>query len=324
MPVRIWQSFSCNNSSSYRLVARFVDKATAKATAKDLGAFFKAYATEMDALVEANDYTWPNNWPPGALAFAKQHGFKLDKHPMSWGDTGLTDDEPKIVVEDDTLLVFHDYCGGGLGRGMHGFLKARGARDVSEEDSGPQMTLMFPYAGGTKKLDNDLAKLFAQVEEFDYRDVEPLVTPWKGHEAYGSAAFYRDPKTVAMVFPFDPRDLPLIRAWLAKYGIHQPVIHFCDDKAEEKFASIAGAICDACAAPLELWHPALRDVETEQMACTACGGLYELSTVMAAQKKRRKARERAEAKAAEAAAVAEAAKAAVKKPAKKKPPKKKR
>lgn len=314
MTIKIWQSYSCNNSSSYRLVARFADHATAQAAATELDAFFKAYAVEIDAVVEANDYEWPDKWPPGAVAFAKKHGIALPRDLIGWGDEGLTGDEPEIVAEDDVLLIYHSYCGGGLGKSVPAYLKVRGATEV-DEDSELTATILFSYTGGNKKLDGELKKLFAQIDE-ESRDVEPLVTPWKGRECYGTAAFYRDAKTVGMVIPFEPSDLPTIRAWLTEHGITKPSIRLCEPADEEKLAAIAGAKCEACAGALELWHPRLRDVETEQMACISCGGMYEIATLVAASKKRERARERAEAKALklaqEQAAAEEAAKAAKK------------
>ncbi len=318
MTIKIWQSYSCNNSSSFRLVARFADKAAAKSAAKDLDAFFKAHAVEMDAVMEANDYTWPSKWPCSAVEFAKENKFSWGRHVLGWGDEGLTGDEPEIAIEDDVLLVYHSYCGG-FGAGVPAYLKARGARKVEREDTdGPIVTVMFAYAGGNKKLDGDLKKLFAQVSE-ESREIEPLVTPWKGRDHYGTAAFYRDAHTVAMVFPTEPADLLKIRGWLTKHGITKPSIRLCEYADEEKLVAIAGAKCEACNAALELWHPRLRDVETEQMACLSCGGLYEISTFVAAAKKRERARDRAEAKAvkeAEELAAATAAKKAKKKPAK--------
>jgi Zn ribbon nucleic-acid-binding protein len=323
MTIKIWNSYSCNNSSSYRLVARFANHATAQAAATDLDVFFKAYAIEIDALVEANDFTWPDEWPPGALAFAKKHGFAWGREVLSWGDTGLTEDEPEIAVEDEVLLIHHSYCGGGFGKGVPAYLAARGAKVEREQSENPWLTLLFSYAGGSKKLDGELKKLFAQVDE-ESREVEPLVTPWKGRECYGSAAFYRDAKTVGMVIPFEPPDLPSIRAWLTKRGITKPSIRLCEPADEEKLAAIAGAKCEACAGALELWHPALRDVDTEQMACVSCGGMYEIATFVVAAKKREQARRRAEAKATklaqERAVAEEAAKKANAKNAKKAKP----
>nr|MBA3503193.1 hypothetical protein [Deltaproteobacteria bacterium] len=198
MTIKIWQSYSCNNSSSYRLVARFADHATAQAAATELDAFFKAYAVELDAVVEANDYEWPDKWPPSAVAFAKKHDFALPRDLMGWGDTGLTQDEPEVFAEDEVLLIYHSYCGGGLGKSVPAYLKVQGATEVDEDTAVPTATILFSYAGGNKKLDGDLKKLFAQIDE-ESRDVEPLVTPWKSRGCYGTAAFYRDAKTVGMV-----------------------------------------------------------------------------------------------------------------------------
>lgn len=293
MTIKIWQSYSCNNSSSYRLVARFADHATAQAAATELDAFFKAYAVELDAVVEANDYTWPDKWPPGAVAFANEHGFALPRDLLGWGDSGLTNDEPEVLAEDDVLLVYHSYCGG-FGKSVPAYLEVRGATEVTEETAPPIATILFSYAGGNEKLDGELEQLFAQVDE-ESRDVDPLVTPWKGPDCYGTAAFYRDAKTVGMVIPLVPAALPSIRAWLAEHGIINPSIRLCEPADEEKLVALAGSNCGACAGALELWHPRLRDVETEQMACISCGGMYEIATLVEA-KRRELARERAASK----------------------------
>jgi hypothetical protein len=327
--IKIWQSYSCNNSSSYRLVARFSDATTAQAAASDLDAFFKAYAVEMDAIVEANDYTWPDRWPPGAVEFASKYGISLDRDALGWGDEGLTGDEPELVVEDRTLLVYHSYSGG-FGKAVPAYLSARGATEVEREETGsPTLTVLVSYAGGNKKLDGELKKLAAQIdnERSPSRQVDELETPWKSRSRYGEAAFYRDAKTVGMVLPFVPRDLVNLRGWFTKHGLDAS-IRLCEPADATELAACAGATCEACGGVLELWHPRLRDVETAQMVCGSCGGMYEMSTMVAAATKRRRARERAERKAAEQAAAASkkqptATRKPTKKPATKKPATKK-
>lgn len=56
MQVQIWRSFSCNNSSEYRLVAHFGDAKAAAAIGAEFKQFFAAYAKKMDEYVEEHGY----------------------------------------------------------------------------------------------------------------------------------------------------------------------------------------------------------------------------------------------------------------------------
>jgi hypothetical protein len=277
MTIKIWSSFSCNNSSSYRLVARFADAAAAASAGDELRAFFAEHAVQMDEVMEDGDF--PTESPPAAQELAKRYGLSWGTHPLTWGDEMLAGDEPAVVAMDEVLVVFHDYCGG-FGEGIPGYLKARGAADVAVEDrQTPHVSLLFPYRGNAE-LDADLEALFAQVDD-EVREVEPLKTPWKGRNAYGRAAFFNDGATVGMYFPLMPRDLPAMRAWLAERGVERSSIRICEDTDEAKFTAIAKAHCTACNARLEYWTPRLQDLDHEQLACRACGGMYELSTFLA-------------------------------------------
>lgn len=316
MTIKIWKSFSCNNSSSYHLVARFGDPKAASETATELAAFFKTHAEQMDQVMEANDYEWPDDPPPAAQALGEKYGFQW-KEILGWGDEGLVGDEPHVIAEDGVLALYHDYCGG-FGKEIAAYLKARGAVAVDKEDTGPlTLSVLFRYPGGNRNLDKALAALFAQIEG-ESRRVDPLKTPWENvRDSYGSAAFYRDRRTVAMVIPTDPRALPELRSWLAKHGIGSPSLRIGELGDEAKFAAIAGAKCTACDGALELWHPRLDDIHHEQVACVACGGMYDVTTYVELAKRRAAKEKRAVAAAAKAAAATAAAKPA--KPAAKKP-----
>ncbi|HEU0031551.1 MAG TPA: hypothetical protein VFQ53_13020 [Kofleriaceae bacterium] len=315
--VRIWQSFSCNNSASYRLVARFADAKTAAAVAKDLEPFFEQHAQEMDALMADGDF--PRENPATAQALAKQYGFQW-KTVMSWGDEMMEGDEPEVMVSDDVVVVYHGYCGGGLGKGMLDYLKKRGATKITDGREPFTVSVLFDRQPGNKKLEKELDAIAAQLADNPERYVEPFQTPWKGRDAYGQLSMVRDAKTVGIHFPIRTHDLPAFQAWLAKHGVKKPAIRLCEDADDAKFALVAGARCLACAAPLEYLDPRLHDIETEQLACRACGGLYELPSYAKAMKKQQAAAERAAAKAAAAVPQKPAAKQrAAKKRAAKKP-----
>jgi hypothetical protein len=71
--IRIWQAYSCNNSSYYRLVAQFADATLASAAVEPLSKF-------------------------------------IDEN---WGEIdGREDDQPWVFVEDEVLFVFHSQCSG--------------------------------------------------------------------------------------------------------------------------------------------------------------------------------------------------------------------
>ena len=48
--IQLWRSFSCNNSSSYYLVARFKSADAAEASAVELRAFLAAHGEQSDAM----------------------------------------------------------------------------------------------------------------------------------------------------------------------------------------------------------------------------------------------------------------------------------
>lgn len=285
MPIKIWNSYSCNNSSSYRLVARFADAAAAKDAAAELVDFLLVHAKEMDEVMADGDF--PSEPPPAARAFAKKYGLTWGRRPLTWGDEMLGGDEPSVLTEGEVLVVYHDYCGG-FGDGIPGFLKARGATRVDDEDTGtPHVSVLFPYRQ-SEALDADLAQLFEQVDD-EIRDVEPLKTPWEGREAYGRGAFFNDGATVGLYLPILPDDVPALRGWLASHGIERLSMRICEDADEDKFFAMANARCISCHAKLEYWSPRLQDIDHEQVACRGCGGMYEMATILEAEKQRQAA-----------------------------------
>ena len=61
MTIRIWQSYSCNNSSSYRLVARFSEPRIAAETERELRAVLESTVVMTDKeTLDADDLRLPN------------------------------------------------------------------------------------------------------------------------------------------------------------------------------------------------------------------------------------------------------------------------
>jgi hypothetical protein len=271
MTIKIWHSYSCNNSSSFRLVARFADAATARAVADELAAFFPHHAAEMDRLMEDGDV--PDDNGEVARELAERYGF-VWKDILVWGDTGMTGDEPAVVAEHEVLVVYHTYCGG-FGD-LSDYLARRGATVEQEDTSAPFVSLLFAERPGDAELDGGITQLCAQLDG-EFRD-DAIQTPWKTRwECYGRGACFRDGKTVGLYFPISPTDLVTCRAWLAEHGVERTVIRLCEYADRERFRAIAAARCRSCNGGLEYLDPGLHDIETPQLLCRPCGGLYELA-----------------------------------------------
>jgi hypothetical protein len=272
--IRIWQSYSCNNSSSYRLVARFADAAIARATADELERVLPAHAAEVDARPDYDEA--PSRT---TLELGHKYGFEWPDL-MYWASGHLTRDLPHVAVEGATLVVMHTYCDAGLGRGLEMYVEKRGAFSVHTDDTSMiEVTLLFRAAPGViDGLDDELDAMFAQRNRRDFT-VTRLRAPWVMHEkAYGALSYFRDAGTVGLHFPLDPRDLEHLKAWMRSRGIAQHVIRIGNKADLRELEAIRTARCASCSGALEYLHPALHDIETPQLVCRPCGGFYEVGT----------------------------------------------
>jgi hypothetical protein len=231
----------------------------------------------MDAVMEEGDF--PEENPEAAQALAQKYGFNWSD-VLTWGDEMLEGDEPSIAAESGVLVVYHTYCGG-FGD-VPAFLKAAGADTVEDESrSPPTVSVLFRRdAGKNAELEADLDMLFDQIDE-EAREVEPLKTPWTTRwESYGRAAFFRDAKTVGLYFPIAPTDLPAFKKWMTERGVEGASMRLCEYADEAKFVAIAGAKCTSCGGGLEYVDPRLHEIDSEQLACRGCGGMFEVGTFM--------------------------------------------
>lgn len=239
---------------------------------RELTAFFDEHAAEVDAREGGFEDT------PSAKQreLGDKYGFAWSGL-LYWGTEALAGDQPDVILDDEVLIVLHTYCGGGLGE-TSTFLERRGATVVEEDSRDVQMSLLFrAKPGDNAKLDAELAAIAEQIEDGE-GEVEPLEAPWADNEAYGTAAWFRDPAgTVGLSFPVDPRDIAAVRSWLADHQIDKPVVQIEVKGELQTFAAIAAARCRSCEGALEYLDPRLHDIETPQLVCKPCGGLYELS-----------------------------------------------
>lgn len=277
MAIQIWNSYSCNNSSSFRLVAKFANPIAASEVAAELRRFFPEHAEEIDA---RDDYSEEPS--EAQRAFAVKHGLTWGES-MYWGDGGLVGDEPEVFVRGELMIVQHTYCGG-FGE-LSSVIEKLGATSTDEQDSravGVSLLFRVPPAI-TGELDRELTDLFAQLDRRKTERYAEIKAPWAEHETWGDCAWFRDPGAIGIYLPVDPRDLDNLDRWLADRAIDRPSLQIEDHRDLATFTAIATARCTACNAQLEYLDPRLHDIEHPQLVCRPCGGLYEVATFLSKQ-----------------------------------------
>lgn len=295
--VEIWQSFSCNNSSSYYLVARFESGEKARASAEELEAFFAAHAEQTDAMWETDED--PLTTPTAAAqALASKHGFEWSGYLM-WGDEGLSGDEPSVYIVGDSVFVFHDYCGG-FGDNVPAYLRAVGAAVVSEEDRGNPIvavTLSVPDSDAGREAAAAISAWLgalrdrAALEEGWVFQDDETTPPW-GPDATEDMEFecgvpfpgWNDGQTIGFAIEVSrPREWESIPGYLDKNGIADYRLTIDEPGIVERFRTIAAATCRECgASPLRFIDATAFKTPDDQLACDSCGGMFEISELAAA------------------------------------------
>jgi len=239
------------------LIARFADAQVARETAAELAEFF-----------DAQERIGGTRYEDGALAtLARTNGF-------DWSDHGAGDTGPSVTVDDQLVIVQHTYCLG-LGPGIPAHLADRGGEPSHETTSEIHVSVLF-RAVADPILDDELAAIAAQPTR-DGGLVDDFKAPWVEHRERGTFAFYRDAGMVGLWSPIDARDLVQLRAWLHSHDIDDAIVQLDCFEDRRLFAALAMARCTACGTTLEYLDPRLHDIESPQLVCTPCGGLYELA-----------------------------------------------
>lgn len=160
--VYVWNSFSCNNSSDYRLVAEFDSPKAAEAMRAELAKFFAAHAKAYDEQSDADDFDWPGEATDVARALGKKYGHTW-KEFLVWGDEQLTGDEPQVGVLAKSVVLYHGYSSGGFGPDLPRVLEKAGAKLVEKGAKGGPPVLYGSFAVSKDgKLEKSLAKFFDQ------------------------------------------------------------------------------------------------------------------------------------------------------------------
>ena len=284
MKIHVWRSFSSNNSSDYRLVARFESATRASEVAKELSEILTRHAEEIDAR-EDFDYDTPSEVQRKA---GEKHGFAWTS-PLYWGDEGLSGDEPSVGVAENTLVLYHTYCGG-LEDGLGDYLTARGATLEGEDSSAPTVAVMLSLPAGAagKKLEAELSAFF------DQRTSGAQLDDWEGppwptdrrlpYADPEEVLWFSDGETAAFYMPMDTGDLGGLQSYLKKRGAEGYRLLLCDEELTDRLRILSGARrCPECrATDLKLLVAESEKLEEDQLLCRGCGGMFTLGAVAAA------------------------------------------
>lgn len=230
-----WNSFSCNNSSDYRLVAEFATPARAAAFAKELAAFFRKHAKEHDTAVDVSHDGWFDEPTAAALAFGEKYGHEWGEF-LIWGDDSLDGDEPAVAAVGATLLVYHTYSSGGFGPDLANVIRKAGGKLPEKGDrSGPPILygeLALPRGPKGAALATALAEYFGQCSNGSYP------SDWSSpdglqHESRGASedyTFWCDGARAAFTWPLPPEDLADLRRYFAARGAPDISLRLADPR----------------------------------------------------------------------------------------------
>lgn len=259
MQVHIWQSFSSNNSSNYRLIARFAGPTRAAEVAAELRSLrgdVPGREAEGAALAASIGFDWEEWFPYGE------------------------DEDPTVMAEREVLAVYHSYCLG-FPEELSTWLRSRGAEVEPQAAAKPQLSAVFALPAASEALREDLASVFGDVSGSEAAG-KPMQLPWAESEQWGEASFFCDAHTAGFSVPIEPADLPRLKRWLAERGVNEPSLRIAEYDDTPKFATIARARCSGCGSALTYVEPKRHGLDAEQLGCDTCGAMYELSVIRAA------------------------------------------
>jgi hypothetical protein len=166
MKIRVWKSFSSNNSSSFHIVARFATAQLAEQVADELREFFEAHSAE------------PGNSPLSVamVELAIAHDFEWGEVDLGWAEDWQYE-TGRLDVDGDRVLIYHPYC---LGiDGIKPYLEARDAEEISGQHGEPRLAVLFRLAEN-----GHAAQQHAALEAF-FAKAGNAVGPWGSALTFG-------------------------------------------------------------------------------------------------------------------------------------------
>jgi hypothetical protein len=273
--VKVWNAFASNNSSQYRLVARFPDEAKATKVADLLRALLGPHPSAE----------------PAEERLSAHAGFDWDEF-FPYGQ----EDDPTVAVDGQVVALYHSYCLG-FPPELTRWFEGHGATEVEKQRplvlqasvvfDRPSALELAPITTLFTELRSKQAVLAARAARlknvWEIRSHEPVLLPWSEDRLWlEPLAYYTDGEVVMLHFPCTPDSLAAARVWLADRGVTAPVIRLCEYADEQRFRAMWAARCTGCGtdAVLRYLAPARWGVDVEQLACRDCGAMFTLASVL--------------------------------------------
>lgn len=251
--IRVWHSFSCNNSTAYRLVARFPDAHAAAEVAAELTDYFRAQeALGVPRLQNA------------LVTLSRSYGFEWTE-VVRWG-------EPGVLLHDELVIVYHTVSLG-MGPGLPAYIADRDGVAEDERAIGIQISVLAHVDPARAQRFDEIVAAIAPLLDDEQR-MKPAPPPWSEVAAWGHASWFRDGGTLGIHLPIRAHELDAFTKWLA---LDDVVLRVEDRDDFALFTALAKARCTACDRKLDYLDPRLDDIETAQLLCHTCGGLYDLA-----------------------------------------------
>ena len=296
MKIEVWHSFSCNNSSSYYMVARFKTATEATGAAAEIRQFFEDHARDSAAMWEAGDD--PISTPTeAAKALAAKHGFEWTGY-LAWGDEGMVDDEPWVFTVGETVLLYHSYCGG-FGQNVPRYFEAVGADTGAEDRGNPIVAVTFAIpsdpaarqaASAIGEYIDSLREMAADEEGWVFQNY--ILPPWGPHptedmefECGVPYPGWNDGHTIGFALELTQfGEWESIPMYLDKHNIADYRLTFDEPGIVKRFQAIAAATCRECgAAPLRFIDGKTHDAPDDQLACDDCGGMFVVGELVSVE-----------------------------------------
>lgn len=283
MEIRVFGSFSCNNSTSFRIIARFESEGAAEAVANELESFFleaRPLAARRKRR-QTTPLTTSSSFPitEAIDALAAEHGF-------DWSGmlSAYDDDDLELVTEGKTLLLYHHYCLG-LGSDLPAYLIARGGQGVHTRSGDPPVAVFFRRTESTDaSFVERFAAFFDELARVPAGNERKLGQPWverkPGQPIYwgssAAAAYFDDGRTVGFTLTLTASQIIALKEHLQAEAVEGLTIRIAEGGDLDRIRALQDARCAHCGHALLYVDRNEHDLLRDQLACESCGGMFEL------------------------------------------------
>jgi len=268
MEVRVWRSFSANNSGSFYLVSRFANRAAAEACAVELRDYIVANDAELEAM-SRRERSANRELTLANLAFAARHNLEW---PTQITSGVADDDEIELAVIGTELTIYHEYCLG-FEAALSDYLDSQGGQTrTGRFNEPPLLSLILKLEPNRSENDRLLSELGVRFGFSGYFSIENGWPPGNRTESFCHA------RSAGFVGPFMLRKIDVLQRLLEAHGVTDYHLAVDREGDSDRFHSISVAKCLECESPdVEFLDASFFDLPNDQLACNRCDGMFELA-----------------------------------------------